>query len=43
MVEFNRSSLEHVYKLLEEEKFMEAIETYLHKDLNTTRDHPMIS
>jgi len=33
-MDFNKNSLEHVYRLIEEEKFIEAVETYLHKDLS---------
>ena len=29
----NKNDLTHVYRLLEEEKFMEAVEIYLHTDL----------
>ncbi|WP_262887812.1 hypothetical protein [Leptobacterium flavescens] len=30
---FEREALDNVYRLLEEERFMEAIEIYLHNDL----------
>ena len=30
-MDFKESSLAHVYKLLEEDKFVEAVETYLHE------------